>query len=59
MDKFSGINEVFIQWLLSHGIKIAGIAIVTYLLYKFGGSFMERVIRRAVKPTYPCFYHNI
>jgi moderate conductance mechanosensitive channel len=51
MDKFSGINEVFIQWLLSHGIKIAGIAIVTYLLYKFGGSFMERVIRRAVKPT--------
>lgn len=50
MQELSLINEQATSWLLSHGAKILGIAIGSYVLLKFGKTFIEKGIRRAIKP---------
>jgi small conductance mechanosensitive channel len=48
---FQSILENLINWLLSHGLKIAGIIIAAFFANRAGKAFIERIIRKAVKPT--------
>lgn len=49
MAEFSGkIFQILLQWFFSHGLKIAGIIAVAYLLKKFGGVFIEKFIKKAI-----------
>jgi moderate conductance mechanosensitive channel len=50
MEKLILVNELFINWFINHGFKILGISIGTYILFKFGRTFIEKGIRRAIKP---------
>ena len=40
--------QLIAPWLLEHGLRILGIIIAFFLLRRFGGIFIEKVIRRAV-----------
>lgn len=40
----------FSYWLTEHGYTIIGIIIGTFLLYKFGDAFVEKIVRKAIVP---------
>ena len=35
-------------WFFNHGIKIVAIVIVAYLIRKFAGIFIEKIIRKII-----------
>jgi moderate conductance mechanosensitive channel len=47
---FTEWTKLFIQWLLSHGIKIVIIAIGGYILNKVIGKFIDKIVRMTVIP---------
>ena len=46
------VLQKFVQnitpWFLDHGVKIVAIIIVAYLIRKFAGIFIERIIRKII-----------
>lgn len=42
------IYEKLIEWSLTSGIRIAIILLVSFVLYRFGKSFIERVVRKVI-----------
>lgn len=48
MQTIQQILELAKPWLLTHGLTIAGIVLAAYLIRKFAGIFIERVIRRVI-----------
>lgn len=39
-------------WILSHGLKIIAIVFIFFLIHKFSGIFLEKLIRKAVVPNH-------
>jgi small-conductance mechanosensitive channel len=48
MPTFNSISEQMTPFLLEHGVKILFIVIATYILQRFGLSFINRLIRKVV-----------
>lgn len=48
---FQTILENLIGWILGHGIKILGIIIAAFFANRAGKTFIDKIIRKAVKPT--------
>lgn len=48
MPNFNSISEQMTPLLLEHGVKILFIVIATYILQRFGLSFINRIIRKVV-----------
>ena len=47
-EVIQNILDSVIPWLLGHGLKIAVIVIIALIINKFGGIFIEKVVRRTV-----------
>jgi small conductance mechanosensitive channel len=45
------ILENLVSWILAHGLKIAGIIIAAFFAKRAGRVFIDKIIRKAVKPT--------
>lgn len=45
---FSNITSNIIPWFFAHGIKIIAIIVIAYLIRKFAGIFIEKIIRKIV-----------
>lgn len=43
------IESVIFPWLVTHGLKILLILVITFILWRFGKNIIEKVIRKAVK----------
>lgn len=48
---FQNILDNLINWFLAHGFKIVGIMVVAYFINRASKIFIEKIVRRAVKPT--------
>lgn len=48
MPNFNSISEQMTPFLLEHGVKILFIVIATYILQRFGITFINRIIRKVV-----------
>ena len=44
----SNIIRNITPWFFDHGIKIVAIVIVAYLIRKFAGIFIEKIIRKEI-----------
>ncbi len=44
------LQDILLTWLLSHGIKIIAILIGAYLINYFGKIFIEKTVRKLIKP---------
>jgi moderate conductance mechanosensitive channel len=43
------IQAAVIAWIIEHGVRVAGIIIIAYLLHSFIGRLIERLIRRLIQ----------
>jgi len=48
LDFFQSFNKSIISWISSHGLRIAGILIIAYIIQKFGKVFVEKTIRKVI-----------
>lgn len=52
MDIMTDFFQKFIQtatpWIINHGVKILVVALVTYLIRRSGGIFIERIVRKII-----------
>nr|QNO53085.1 small-conductance mechanosensitive channel MscMJ [Methanosarcinales archaeon ANME-1 ERB6] len=44
------LQDILLTWFLSHGIKIIAILIGAYLISHFGKIFIEKTVRKLIKP---------
>ena len=44
------LQDILLTWFLSHGIKIIAILICAYLINHFGKFFIEKTVRKLIKP---------
>ncbi len=52
MAYFQNFSEKIVPWLLSSGIRILVIIIVTFIVLRFAAVFIEKIIRRSVKANH-------
>jgi small-conductance mechanosensitive channel len=48
MDINNLFNETILPWLTTSGLRVLGIIIIAYLLKKFSGKFIEKIIRKVI-----------
>ena len=46
------INQVIMPWLARHGVKIATVFVIAWLVRKFAGIFIEKIIRKMIVPDH-------
>lgn len=51
MNYFNTFIENITPWMLDHGIKIVAILITTYILHRFLGALIGRLVRKLVVPN--------
>lgn len=53
VEKISQIlNDQFIPWVLSEGIKIILVIVFAYIVYKFSSVFVEKAVRKTIKSNH-------